>query len=38
LYEKITSYIEDFIDKKADKETDFSKGKDFEEIAKQLGI
>jgi prevent-host-death family protein len=38
LYESIVSYIEDFIDKKAVEETDFSKGKNFEEVAKDLGI
>ena len=38
LYEKIVSYIEDFIDKKAVEETDFKKGKDFEKIAKKLNI
>ncbi|MBI5357105.1 antitoxin [Candidatus Collierbacteria bacterium] len=38
LYEKIISYIEDFIDKDAVKHTDFSKGKSFEVVAKELGI
>ena len=38
LYENIVTYIENFIDKKTVQETDFSKGKDFEKIAKQLGI
>lgn len=38
LYEKITSFVEDYIDKAALKRTDFSKGRDFEEIAKELGI
>ncbi len=38
LYEKIVSYIEDFIDKKAVEETDFKKGKDFETVAKGLNI
>lgn len=38
LYEKIVSYIEDFIDKKAVEEADFKKGKDFEKIAKKLNI
>ena len=38
LYEKLVSFIEDFIDEGAVKSTDFSKGKDFEEIAKDLGI
>jgi len=38
LYEKIVSYIEDLIDKKAVEETDFKGGKDFEKIAKELNI
>jgi len=38
LYEKIVSYIEDVIDKKAVEETDFKKGKDFEVIAKKLNL
>jgi len=38
LYEKIVTYIEDFIDKKAVGEADFKKGKDFEKIAKRLNI
>ena len=38
LYEKIVSFIEDSIDKKAVEETDFKKGKDFEKIAKELNI
>ena len=38
LYEKIVSYIEDFIDRKAVEETDFKKGKDFEKVAKSLQI
>ncbi len=38
LYEKIVSYIEDFIDRKAVEETDFKKGKDFETVAKGLQI
>lgn len=38
LYEKIISYIEDFIDKDAVGRTDFSKGKNFETVAKELGI
>lgn len=38
LFEKIVAYIEDYIDKKAVQETDFSKGKDFEKVAKDLGI
>ncbi len=38
LYEKIIAYIEDFIDQSVIKHTDFSKGKDFETVAKKLGI
>ncbi len=38
LYEKIVSYIENFIDRKAVGEADFKKGKDFETVAKGLGI
>ncbi|MBI4226552.1 type II toxin-antitoxin system Phd/YefM family antitoxin [Candidatus Roizmanbacteria bacterium] len=38
LYEKIVSYIENVVDKKAVKETDFKKGKDFESVAKKLNI
>ncbi len=38
LYEKIISYIEDYIDKQAVDNTNFSKGKDFEDMAKDIGI
>ncbi len=38
LFEKIISYIEDYIDKKAVREVDFRKGRDFEEVAKELNI
>lgn len=38
LYEKIIAYLEDFVDTKAVKETNFKKGKDFEKVAKKLGI
>ena len=38
LFENIISYIEDYIDKKAVEETDFSKGRDFESIAEELGV
>jgi PHD/YefM family antitoxin component YafN of YafNO toxin-antitoxin module len=38
LYEKIASYIEDHVDRKAIEETDFSKGEDFEKVAQELGI
>jgi PHD/YefM family antitoxin component YafN of YafNO toxin-antitoxin module len=38
LFEKLITYIEDYIDRKEIEKTDFRKGKDFEIIAKQLGI
>lgn len=38
LYEKLISYIEDQIDSKIVKSTDFSKGEDFEKVAETLGV
>lgn len=38
LFEKLVSCLENHIDKKAVSETDFSKGKDFDQIAKELNI
>jgi len=38
LYEKLVSFIEDYIDEQAVKTTDFKKGSDFEKVAKELGI
>lgn len=38
LYEKIVAFIEDWIDKAVIEKTDFKKGRDFEEVAKELGI
>jgi len=38
LYEKNTSYIENYIDASYVKSTDFSKGKDLDKIAEELGI
>lgn len=38
LFEKVLAYLEDYIDKKAVRETDFKKGKDFEKVAKELGL
>lgn len=38
MFEKLVEFVEDYIDKKAIKEADFSKGRDFEEIAQELGI
>jgi len=38
LFEKIVSYIEDYADGSVVKTSDFSKGKDFEKVAEELGI
>jgi len=38
LYEKIISLLEDHLDVQAIKNTDFSKGKDFEKVASDLGL
>jgi len=38
LYEKIVSYIEDYIDSSAVGKIDFTKGRDFEKVAEELGI
>lgn len=38
LFERLIVYLEDSEDKKIIDKTDFSKGRDFEEIAKELGI
>ena len=38
LYENLISYIEDYIDSAAIHNTDFSKGKSFEKVARELGI
>lgn len=38
LFENIISYIEEYIDKKAVREADFTQGKDFESVAQDLGI
>lgn len=38
LYEKIVTFIEDSIDRRAVEKTDFKKGKDFEKVAKELNI
>ena len=38
LFDKLVSYIEDYIDKQAIEETDFKKGRDFEKVAKELGV
>ena len=38
LFESLVSYIEDHIDKRAVETADFKKGRDFEKVAKELGI
>lgn len=38
LFEKLLFYIEDYIDKKAVMKTDFTRGKDFEAVAQDLGV
>ncbi len=38
LYEKIIAYLEDLVDIEAVRATDFSKGRDFEKVAKRLNI
>lgn len=38
LFEKIVASLEDFVDKKAVKETNFKKGRDFEKVAQELNI
>ncbi len=38
LYDKLLDYIENVIDKQAIKDADFKKGKDFEVVARKLGI
>lgn len=38
LYEKITQYLENYLDKQVVSKTDFSQGEDFEKVAKELGI
>lgn len=38
LYEKIIAFIENYADAAVVKRTDFRKGRDFEKVAKDLGI
>jgi PHD/YefM family antitoxin component YafN of YafNO toxin-antitoxin module len=38
LYEKIIAYFENYIDRKTVEKTDFTKGKDFEKVARDLGL
>jgi len=38
IFEKLVAQMEDIIDAKAVREADFSTGRDFEEIAAELGL
>lgn len=38
LFERLTAYLEDKLDAAAVAKADFSKGKDFEKVARSLGI
>jgi len=38
MYEKLIEFIEDYVDLKAVEETDFSDGKDVEDVMKELGL
>ena len=38
LYEKMVAYMENYIDKKAVDEADFSKGKDLEKLVEELEL
>ncbi len=38
LFEKLVAFVEDYIDRTAAKMTNFAKGRDFEKVAKELGI
>ena len=38
LFEKLEAYIENYIDRKAVDNADFSTAEDFERVAKKLGI
>lgn len=38
LFERLTTYLEDKLDAATVAKTDFSKGKDFEAVARDLGI
>jgi PHD/YefM family antitoxin component YafN of YafNO toxin-antitoxin module len=38
LFEKIIRMLEDYEDKKAVENTDFTRGEDFEDVAKELGL
>lgn len=38
LYKKLISYIENYMDSATVKDTDFSKGRDFDKVVEELGI
>jgi PHD/YefM family antitoxin component YafN of YafNO toxin-antitoxin module len=38
LYEKMASFMEDIVDRKAVDTTDFNKGQDFEDVASDLNL
>lgn len=38
MFEKLVELAEDVVDRKAVEQADYSKGRDFEKIAKELGI
>ena len=38
LYERMVDFIEDYLDRTVVKKTNVGKGKDFEAVAKELGI
>lgn len=38
LFDELSNHLEDSFDGEAIRNTDFSKGRDFEEVAKELGI
>lgn len=38
LFEKMVRYLEDVVDRRAVREADYGKGRDFEEVAAELGI
>lgn len=38
LFEKLLAFIEDYVDVAIVKKTNFTKGKDFEKVAKELGL
>lgn len=38
LFERIVTYLEDYLDKKVIDKTNFNKGKDFSKVASELGL